>query len=194
MDPMNPSPFRRRRAVIVLAALAASAALSACTSTTSPTPTGGAAASTQTVHLVGVDGNEVPAGSAIGWDDDVFGSPVASDPTFTKTFPVPAGASTVVTFISPRGKERDTAAWNASGWLGLTPAGILLPNLKLSGNTDAGTGTPSGTRAVATAGGDYSVGFAFLDGATVIEADFVQITVVGDTDPVAATWTRVDTP
>ena len=192
MDVMNtPSP---RRVAAVLAAAALAVSLTACTSTTPPAPTGGSGESTQTVHLVDVDGNEVPADAVLGWSDDVFASPVASDPTYTKSFPVPAGATAVATFISPRGSETDTSAWNASGWLGLTPEGILLPNLKLSGNTQGGTGTPSSTQAVATTGGDYSVGFAFLDGTTVVEADFIQVTVVGDADPNDATWTRVDAP
>ena len=64
------------------------------------------------------------------------------------------------------------------------------PNLKPFANTEAGTGTPAGAAAVATTGGDYSLGIAFLDdSARVVEADFVAITVTASADPSAAIWT-----
>lgn len=173
-----------RRVFAALAALLLAATLTACTGGDTSS-----SESVQVVHLVDVDGNELASGAVLGWDDDVFGSPVASDPTFSHAFTVAESATAVTTFLSPRGKEYDTAAWNASGWLGLTPEGILLPNLKLSGNTTAGNGSPAGTAAVATNGGDYSVGIAFLDGTTVIEADFIEIHVAAAADPVDATWT-----
>lgn len=172
-----------RRILAALAGLAAVALLAGCT------PADAADRTVQTVHLIDVDGGALPDGTTLGWEDDVFGSPVASDPDSTHAFPVPQGATAAATFVSPRGKEHDTATWSASGWLGLTPEGILLPNLKLSGNTEAGSGTPSGTTAVAVAGGDYSTGIAFLDGTQVIEVDYVEITVTGNADPVKATWT-----
>ena len=173
------------RAAIAAAALAAVLTLSGCTA---PQPDA-QASSAQVVHLLDADGNELADGVVRGWSEDVFGSPAASDPTFSEAFVVPPGATTVVTFISPRGREADTTAWNASGWLGLTLDGILLPNLKLSGNTDAGPGSPSGTIAVATTGGDYSTGIAFLQDGKVIEADFIEVTVTGNAAPENATWT-----
>ncbi len=135
------------------------------------------------------DGLQIAPGSVKGWNDSVLGSPEASDEDWNSNFPVPAGAGSVRTFISPRGQETNQAAWNASGPLALTPSGIQLPNLKPSGNTQPGTGSPSGSGAVANAGGDYSLGIAFLNGSAVVEASFTYITVVANARPELATWT-----
>lgn len=173
------------RMVALAASIAVAFTISGCTSPPHDPDT----LSTQVIHLVDVDGAELAAGASLGWSDDVFASPQASDPTFSHPFAVPAAANVVMTFISPRGEETDADAWNASGWLGLTPEGILLPNLKLSGNTEDGTGNPSGAAAVGAAGGEYSTGIAFLRDGKVIEADFVEITVTGNAEPANATWT-----
>lgn len=196
-----PRAFARTCRVIVLGVLLATAGgLTACTTTASPAPTGsasapslsaaGALASSQPLYLISADdASELPENTVLSWGDDVLGSPVPSDPNAEHSFEIPDGTTAVTTFISPRGHEADMASWNATGWLGLTEGGILLPNLKLSGNTTPGTGTPSGTRAVATVGGEYSTGIAFLEGATVVAVDFTTITVTPNSDPVKATWT-----
>jgi hypothetical protein len=137
------------------------------------------------------DGTQIPAGSVKGWNDSVLGSPEESDEDYNSKFVIPEGTGSVRTFIAPRGQEKNQVAWNASGPLGLTPGGILLPNLKPSGNTVAGQGTPTGSGGVATVGGDYSLGIAFIanNGNTVIEADYTYITVVANANPNLATWT-----
>jgi hypothetical protein len=143
------------------------------------------------VYLVSdIDGSGFAAGTVKGWNDSVLADPQASDPTFSNSFAVPSGATAVRTFISPRGQESTVSAWNAYGALGLTPGGILLPNLMPSANTNAGLGTPSGSGAVANAGGDYSLGIAFLNSSNqVIEADFTFITVTANANANLATWT-----
>ncbi|KAA9110981.1 Ig domain-containing protein [Microbacterium rhizomatis] len=167
-------------ALIITPALSASAAI---------VPTVG---STQPFYLLSdEDGSQIPAGSVKGWNDSVLGSPEESDADYNSKFVIPADAGSVRTFIAPRGQEKNQAAWNASAPLSLTPGGIQLPNLKPSGNISAGTGTPSGSGGVANAGGDYSLGIAFIanNGNTVLEADYTYITVVANPNPALATWT-----
>jgi len=136
------------------------------------------------------DGSGFPAGTVKGWNDSVLADPQPSDPNYQNSFAVPSGTVSVKTFISPRGQESSVSSWNAYGALGLTPGGILLPNLKPSGNTNAGLGSPSGSGAVANAGGDYSLGIAFLNNANqVIEADYTFITVTANANANLATWT-----
>lgn len=137
------------------------------------------------------DGSGFPAGTVRYWSDSVLASPVSSDPTYDHPFTVPANASSVRSFIAPRGQERNKKAWNASAPSAWTSAGYLLPNLKLSGQTSAELGTPSGSSAVATVGGDYSLGFAYFDwtGNTVVEANYTYITVVPNANPSLSTFT-----
>jgi hypothetical protein len=173
-------------AVLAAAALVVGPALAANATT----------GSTHPVYLTsGEDGSQIPAGSSLTWNADVFASPDPSDEDFNSFFTVPADADSVRTFISPRGQENNISAWNAYGPVGLTPSGILLPNFKPFGNTSAGLGTPSGAGAVANAGGAYSLGIAFLKngGNTVVETDFVFINVTANANASAATWT-FDTP
>jgi len=189
----RPARRLRWRLPALFAAAALSFALAACTAAGSATASASAAAantSAHPLHIIGVDGEALAAGTVRGWDADVLASPQASDTTFSHAFAIPATTQTVVAFLSARGHETDTGAWNATGWIGLTPGGILLPNLKLGGLTSAGSGDPSGTVAVAHRGGDYSLGIAFLDATgRVIEADFTAITVTGNSNPENATWT-----
>jgi hypothetical protein len=169
-------------ALVIVPAVSASAAI---------VPTVGSA---HPLYLTsGEDGSQIPAGSSQVWGADVFASPDPTDPDFNSVFAVPAGTTSVRTFISQRGHETEQAFWHAYGPLALTPSGILLANLKPNGNTSAGAATPSGANAVANAGGDYSLGLAFLNGNTVIEADFTYITVVANPVASVAQWT-FDTP
>jgi hypothetical protein len=168
-------------ASLVLApAVAANAAVPATTGSAHP------------VYLTDIEtGKLIAPGTVLGWNSDAIGSPEAGDEDFNSFFAIPEGAQSVRTFISPRGQETNQAAWNASVALGFTPSGIQMPNLKPSGNLQAGTGTPSGSGAVANAGGDYSLGVAFLNGSKVVEANFTFITVTANATPSKATWTFV---
>lgn len=179
----------RRTAVAVAALALAVTSVTAC-SAAAPAPASDST-STRDVYLVSIeDGSAIVESTPLRWDADALGSPVETDETWSHPFTAPAGATTVVTFLSPRGSEHDPKAWNASGWLAITAGAVQSPNLKPFANTEAGTGTPAGAAAVATTGGDYSLGIAFLDdSARVVEADFVAITVTASADPSAATWT-----
>ena len=184
-----------KRGAIGLSAVVATAALvvvPALTASAAIVPTVGSA---HPMYLVNIeDGSSIAAGTVLHWDDDILGDPQPSDLAFEHKFAVPAGAMQVKTFISPRGQETTYSAWNAYGSLGLTAGGILTPNLKPSGNTVAGQGSPSGSGAIANAGGDYSLGIAFFGpGSSIIEANYTYITVTANTNPSLATWT-FDTP
>ncbi|MEN2737828.1 hypothetical protein ABCS02_08565 [Microbacterium sp. X-17] len=161
-------------ALVIAPALTASAAI---------VPTVG---SVNPVYLLdGSSGAQLAAGTVLGWNTSVLSSP---DGTVTTPFTAPAGAVSAKTFISQRGKETSLSTWSAYGPLSLTA--LATPNLKPSGNTTAGLGTPSGSTAVANAGGDYSLGVAFLDSTNhVLEADYTYITVVGNANAALATYT-----
>ncbi|PTT23168.1 hypothetical protein DBR36_00350 [Microbacterium sp. HMWF026] len=179
-----------KRGILGLGAVVTAAALSivpAAAASAAIVPTVGSA---KPVYLISdEDGTQIPAGKTLNWNDSVLLSPDPSDEDYNSAFPVPANTGSVRTFISPRGQEANVNAWNAYGPLGLTPGGIQLPNGKPSGNTSAGLGTPSGSSAVAQAGGDYSLGIAFFNGNQVLETDFVFITVAANPKPELATWT-----
>jgi len=100
-----------------------------------------------------------PVTGSIGFDQQVVALLDGSD--YNVMYPVPAGATGVYTFVSPRGQESNIRAWNAKAVQGLTPGGILLPNVSLGNQATLGDGTPQGILAVRTAGGDYSLGLAF---------------------------------
>ena len=181
-----------RRGGIGLAATVAAAALvlaPAISASAAIVPTVGSA---HPLYLLSdIDGQQIPAGTSLGWNANILGSPEPSDEDYNSNFPVPAQAGSVVMFLSPRGQETTKAAWNATGPLGLTPSGIQLPNLKPSSLTTPGTGSPSNAAGVANAGGDYSLGIAFIanNGNQVLEANFTYITVVANANPALATWT-----
>ncbi len=190
---MNTTLARRGR--VGIAALLATTALvvvPAFTASAAVVPTVG---SLQPVYLISdLDGSGIPAGTALGWTADVLADPQPADPNYINKFDIPNGTVSVRTFISPRGQEKTTTAWNASGPLANTPGGILLPNMKPSANTLAEQGSPSGQGGVANVGGDYSLGFAFLDlNNHVIEANYTYITVTPNPNLSLATWT-FDTP
>jgi hypothetical protein len=87
------------------------------------------------------------------------------------------GAQSIDVFLSPRGSEENMAAWNAmttqanlTAFLeDVTPQGLL---------NSVPTGSPSGQAAVQAAGGNYSLGFAYLDSANkIVKEYYVHITV-----------------
>lgn len=179
-----------KRGILGLGAVVTAAALSivpAATASAAIVPTVGSA---HPVYLLSdLDGTQIPAGTVLGWNDSALFSPEPSDEDYNSVFTVPENTGQVRKFLSPRGQEANVNAWNAYGPLGLTPSGILLPNAMPSGNTSAGLGSPSGSSAVAQAGGDYSLGIAFFNGNQVLEVDFVYITVTANQRPELATWT-----
>lgn len=174
------------RGLVGLAAAAALVIVPTLSANAAIVPTTG---STQQVHLLDADTlDPLGAGTALGWNRDVFASPTTSG---DDSFAVPSDATSVRTFIAPRGKESDLSQWNAYGPLGLTPSGISQPNLKPSGNTSAGANSVSGTNAVGMAGGDYSLGIAFMKdgGLQIVQTSFTFITVTANSNPNLATWT-----
>ncbi len=139
-------------------------------------------------------GDAVAAGSKLAFTKDVSGSPVATNTAFdnTKSFEAPADATSVATFIAPRGSEKTKSAWKAFADNGFqtSDAGkrvTFMPAARLSSQTN---GDINGVKAN---GGDYSLGFAFLNNnGNTIASDaiyFTYITVTAGTGE----WT-FDTP
>jgi len=100
-----------------------------------------------------------PVTGSIGFEQLVVGILDLSD--YNITYPIPAGATAGWVFVSPQGSESTPSAWNAKSFQGLTPGGLLLPNVSLTNQVTAGGGTPNGINAVKAAGGNYSIGLAF---------------------------------
>ncbi|KXC07415.1 anti-sigma factor [Microbacterium hominis] len=183
------------RGLVGLAAAAALVLVPTLGASAAIVPTVG---STHDVYLIDVEeGTPITEGASLKWNKGVLAAPEASDTDFNSYFSIPAGADSVVKFISPRGKEADQSQWNAYAALGFTPnPGIQLPNLQPSSLTSNGQGSPSGIRSVFTAagsytGGEYSLGIAFLKngGSQVVETDFVFVDVVATSDFNQGTWT-----
>lgn len=114
------------------------------------------------------------------YDFGVIALPAAGD--IATTFPIPTGATEAWTFIAPQGQENDITKWNAKAVVGLTPGGILYPDVTLQNQITQGLGSPAGTNAVKAAGGAYSIGLAFTSnsGITLLNQFYghVQITPV----------------
>lgn len=141
--------------------------------------------SAQPYYLVSaVTGAQVPAGTTNAWTAAVSGSPEADNSTFDKSFTGPAGSAAAWTFISPRGSEATRTQWNASAVNNLGAGNtVLLPTAQLSGQvTNNGSQTPGSANAVKAAGGDYSVGIAFLNATgQVIAASYSYVTITAGT-------------
>ncbi|RFA10328.1 hypothetical protein B7R54_14750 [Subtercola boreus] len=90
------------------------------------------------------------------WDDDLVGSPSATDAR--SLFSCPDDAESVQTFISPVGQEKVRSAWVTYADGGFKPGTkqILEPGANLGAQV---LGSP-GAGSVKAAGGNYSVGFA----------------------------------
>ncbi|WP_426594251.1 Ig-like domain repeat protein [Cellulomonas sp. McL0617] len=100
--------------------------------------------------------------SAIQWGQGTSAFPAAGDST-NPVGSVPAGAQLVYQFISPQGQEANISAWNAYTSTPLITGGQYLENTFPLGIAQPGAGSPSGQAAVAAAGGDYSLGWAYTD-------------------------------
>ncbi|WP_168200380.1 immunoglobulin domain-containing protein [Protaetiibacter larvae] len=114
----------------------------------------------------------LPVGGSVPMSLDVSGSNAAGVSPIT----APTGAASF-SFISPRGQERNQNAWNAYLTLG-SAAVLALPPITPSGLTSAGFGSPAGIGAVSLAGGDYSLGLAFVEAGEVTKVEFTYITIV----------------
>lgn len=137
-------------------------------------------------------GTTAPAGTTIPWNSDYSGSPIAAG-GFSAFFTGPADAVTVRTFISARGSERTPSAWLAYADSAFIPGtqNVLMPSAQLSAQI---LGNALGVK---SAGGNYSLGFAFMKGNNVQIASgaayYDYITVTAGTGawkfatPVAAT-------
>jgi len=104
-------------------------------------------------------GAQVPAGTTLGWDYGVISSSSNDiNEVENATYPCSADALSVRTFISPRGQERNPAAWIAYADNGFLPGTktIKLPSAQLTNNV---LGAQNSVRA---AGGNYSTGVACL--------------------------------
>jgi hypothetical protein len=132
-----------------------------------------------------------PVTGSIGFEQLVVGILDLSD--YNITYPIPAGATAGWVFVSPQGSESTPSAWNAKSFQGLTPGGLLLPNVSLTNQVTAGGGTPNGINAVKAAGGNYSIGLAFTkdNGINLIPNSmyFGHITVTAGT----GAWTYTET-
>jgi len=121
-------------------------------------------------------GEPFAAGASLSYGLSIVGGPSATDPV--ATFSAPAGgAQFAFTFISPRGQERDYNAWNAMSNIGSGTEQSLVA-IGPSAQATTGTGTPAGTAAVAAAGGDYSLGVAWVSNNVVLKTAFTYISVV----------------
>lgn len=121
-------------------------------------------------------GEPFAAGTSLSYGLSIVGGPSATDPV--ATFSAPAGgAQFAFTFISPRGQERDYNAWNAMSNIGSGTEQSLVA-IGPSAQATTGTGTPAGTAAVAAAGGDYSLGVAWVSNNVVLKTAFTYISVV----------------
>jgi hypothetical protein len=122
-------------------------------------------------------------GTVLQYNDDVIGSP--DDQDYMHVWTGSADAVEPRLFVSARGQERTISAWKAYAPQGF-PTGskdVLLPSMKLSGLIN---GNIAGVK---DAGGEYSLGFAFVknNGLTIADAGVVytHITVT----PGTGAWT-----
>lgn len=138
-----------------------------------------------------IEGTAITAGSTVGFSQGVSASPVADNSNFDQKFTGPVGATSVRTFISPRGSELIQAQWNASANSAFNSGTtVLMPSANLSNfTTPNGAQTPGTNLAVKAAGGSYSIGLAYLSGSTVLAASYTYIVVT----PATGAWT-FDTP
>lgn len=105
------------------------------------------------------DGSVMTEGTVNGFEFAALGRPDTTD--VNTHFAADPTAESATLFISPRGSELNPSAWNATGVLAFVPGtkDIWLPSASLSSLTTPGA---SSIDAVRAAGGDYSLGFAYM--------------------------------
>ncbi|WP_382306402.1 hypothetical protein [Herbiconiux sp. UC225_62] len=134
-----------------------------------------------------IEGTAATEGQVMNWTTDYSGSPEATNTDFDKAFTGPADAESVRVFISPRGQERTPSAWVAYNESGFMPGtkNVLLPAAQLSAMVLG----PVGANGVRAAGGNYSLGFAFMKTNNLaIASDAIYYTNISIT-PGTGTWT-----
>jgi hypothetical protein len=101
-------------------------------------------------------GAPIASGSTLHWNSDVLGIPVKDN--YDALFTGSADAETVAVFLAPAGSEKTPSAWAAYSPSGFNNGSknVLQPTATLDGLTN---GNP---QAVKAAGGEYSIGLAFL--------------------------------
>jgi hypothetical protein len=105
------------------------------------------------------DGSIIAEGTSLSFDFAALGRPDTTD--INNHFAADPTAESATLFISPRGSELNPSAWNATGVLAFVPGtkDIWQPSASLSSLTTPGA---SSIDAVRAAGGDYSLGFAYM--------------------------------
>lgn len=161
-------------AAAVAAAIVSAVGLSVSVAYSAPEPNG----SDQPFYIQDLNtGIAKTAGSTIAFNLGVIGGPDADNSDFTDSFTTPAGTANVYSFLSARGSERTKSAWNI-----FATSGAYLPNVKPSGLVTNTTNNPGTVAGVQAAGGNYSLGVAFVNAAgAVIGADYTYITITPTT-------------
>ncbi|MGA1836282.1 hypothetical protein VD659_05045 [Herbiconiux sp. 11R-BC] len=120
------------------------------------------------------DGSILAPGSTRGFEDALIGMPSNDPAQIEAVFPGSADSTQVKTFISARGQEQTPSAWIAWGdsSFKLGTHDMIYPTANLSAQI-------SGNQATVKAGGNYSLGFAFMNNNGLnISADGVYYTYI----------------
>jgi len=120
------------------------------------------------------------------FDGDAYAS--ASDESVSIPFVCPDNASGASTFISPRGKERDYNAWNATASFGFPRGSKNLKEVSMTPAANIDTINLS-QAAIRSVGGQYSLGIACTrdSGVTILKAWYRYIEVT----PSTGEWTAL---
>ncbi|GAA2223936.1 hypothetical protein N1031_00695 [Herbiconiux moechotypicola] len=166
---------------VVAAALVATSAVAASAAT--PAGTAGP------FYLIdSADGTAIAPGTTIDWEFDVSGNPTESNEAFDQVFTGPSDATGVIPFITTRGTELTPGSYSAKAFGDFSdPVAktVLMSPAKLSSFTEGMLGA-NGVRA---AGGEYSLGFAFVkDNGVSVASDAVYFTYISVTAGTGA-WT-----
>jgi hypothetical protein len=135
----------------------------------------------------------VAPGTALAWTRGAIGVPNKTG-DIDATFPGSADADDVRAFISPRGQERTPSAWIANAPGGFMPGTkeVLQPNISPNSLTNGNA------ISVKNNGGQYSIGFAFVNnnGLSIATAGVVYhyITVTAGTGEYTFEDTAAATP
>jgi hypothetical protein len=182
--------FSKKKATLAVTGIGVAAAMIIAGSVTAALaagPGGSPDGSSGPYYLVSAnDLSQIPAGTTNAWTAEVVGSPNPADQN--AVFGCPADATTVRTFISPRGQEATPASWSAFAVGGFAPStkNVLFPEANLSAQI---SGAPASVKA---AGGNYSLGVACMLNASNVASTGIWFTHIVVTAATGA-WT-FDTP